>query len=65
MELHIHVAVETEPQSCQSVIHNFNKRVDICGIARSGHQNENLINRISIKNWSQSNKCVLLKILNL
>ena len=28
---------EIEPQLCQNVIENFNKRVDVCGAARGGH----------------------------
>jgi len=33
----IRVIGEIEPQLCQNVIENFNKRVDVCGAARGGH----------------------------
>lgn len=33
----IRVIREIEPQLCQRVIENFNKRLDICGNARGGH----------------------------
>ena len=32
----IRVIGEIEPKLCQSVIENFNKRVDVCGAARGG-----------------------------
>jgi hypothetical protein len=41
----IRVIGEIEPQLCQNVIENFNKRVDICGAARGGHL-EDIIFRI-------------------